>query len=428
MDPDNLLLYTRLTRRPVSSAPMNAARLLLGGTLPPVDIDDAAAAAHEAAQHTVQLCHLLDECTCADILDEEMLLDQLLEYGVVDSLVLVRKNEYVATFATAAAAAAASDAEAEAAASAAPTPSEPPPSVVRLASAPASLTPSGALPPMDMPNAAADNGAELAPPWVGGGLRSGGGGCLSSGGCMSGGLSKKKTLKRVGVSVGGAGAPMTPSSGRRVISFGTMDDPASAAPERRGKFTLPGGRPAFSPGWNDESALEVTDAESEMDDTRGDAISFSITVDERTLIDEAPVLLSTTGGFATLRLPQPASIEPCHTRIACVLVGDLEKENGGAPPSRAHAHTSPPMTLSAWADVPSSPSSPRSPASGGALHRRSLTVHCPGFTVCFDAEGVAAAWDRAAHASVLAAPADASSNGVQLVAVRLMRSEASSKK
>ena len=49
----------------------------------------------------------------------------------------------------------------------------------------------------------------------------------------------------------------TPGS-RRLISFGTMDDPAAAAPERRGRYTLPGGKPAFAPGW-DEPPEGATD-------------------------------------------------------------------------------------------------------------------------------------------------------------------------
>ena len=81
--------------RPVASAPLRHARLLLGGTLPPIDIDDVAAAAHEACAHSVTLVHLP-----ADLLDEEMLLDQLLEYGAVDSLTRVRANEYICTFET----------------------------------------------------------------------------------------------------------------------------------------------------------------------------------------------------------------------------------------------------------------------------------------------------------------------------------------
>ena len=355
--------YARLTRRPLPSAPLNHARHLLGGTLPgDLLIDAAAAAAHEAAAaaFAVRLVHLP-----AEALDEEMLLDQLLEFGDVDSLVLRAVDrsggalgEYVATFASAAAAAAAAAAEA----AAAPPPAAEIPWIRRSGSAPAELSGAGA----PTPSAAS--------------------------GCLSGGLSKKKALKRVNT-VGGDLA--TPGTGRRVISFGSMDDPSSAAPERRARYTLPGGRPAFAPGW--DANVEVTDADTEDADARGDGVAFSLTVDGLQVVSAAPILLASDGSFATLRLPAPAPIDPRCAAIACELAGD-DKEN--VPCKLAAACTAPPTPVSAWA------------AAGG---RRSLTIEVPGFTFAFDADGgEAAQWEEAADLA-------AACHGVTLVAVRVMR-------
>ena len=43
-------------------------------------------------------------------------------------------------------------------------------------------------------------------------------------------------------------------------------------PERKGRFTLPGGRPAFTPGW--DANIDVSDAETELEDTAGDKVHF----------------------------------------------------------------------------------------------------------------------------------------------------------
>lgn len=393
MDLPSAYRYMRLCAgRPVPSKPLRHARLLLTNTLPPVRIDDAAAAAHDAAAHSVTLAHLP-----AELLDEEMLLDQLLEFGSVDALTRLHANEYVCTFETAEGAAAAVAAEAEAAASAAiaaaaaAVPQEP--WLRRAASEPE-------MGRHEQGGDASSSGAIMAPlPSGGASALLGSSGCLSGGG---GGLSKKKTIKRVS-SVGGL---TTPGTGRRVISFGSMDDPTSAAPERRERYTLPGGRPAFSPGW--DANIEVTDAESELEDTRGDAVSFSLTVDGAELVTKAPVVLSGTGDFATLRLPSAAAIDPRRAAIACVLalVSDSEKENAAS--RLATANTSPPMELSAWNSC--------------ADAQRSLTVEKDGFTVSFVAEGEAAAWNDvdSGCANGCATPS-CQSSGVQLVAVRVRR-------
>ena len=36
---------------------------------------------------------------------------------------------------------------------------------------------------------------------------------------------------------------------------------AGSVPERRGKFTLPGGKPAFAPGWDEQPVIEDDEAE-----------------------------------------------------------------------------------------------------------------------------------------------------------------------
>ena len=277
MDPQGVPeAYARQTRRPTTASADRGERSRRNSAA----LADSPGAAAPAEQLTVELQHLPADCLDRGSVDEEMLLDTLQEYGAVDSLVLVReKFEYVATFKTAAGAAAAAKAEAEAAAAAAPAvPAEP--TARRFSSAPAAMTP-GAVVPINV----SDTGGSRDP--------------TPRSGCLNSGLSKEKTVKRANT-VGGLD---TPSSGRRIISFGGMDDPSSSAPERRGKFTLPGGRPAFCPGWNDDSSLVVQDAESELDDTRGDSISFSLTVDEHEVISASPGSLPIATRRATTSLP-----------------------------------------------------------------------------------------------------------------------------
>ena len=203
------------------------------------------------------------------------------------------------------------------------------------------------------------------------------------------------------------------------------DDPASAAPERRARYTLPGGRPAFSPGWDAE--IDVTDADNEADDTRGDGVAFSLTVDGEALVAAAPVLLAAAvGDYATLRLPVATPIDPRHAAIACVLAS-ADKENIGAAATSttggaakgaldatttqasatlAAARTAPPTLLSAWTNAAGC-------ASNG--QRRSLAFDVPGFHICFDAEGAPAAWQAAEEDEASTA------RGVALVAVRVRR-------
>ena len=186
----------------------------------------------------------------------------------------------------------------------------------------------------------------------GGGGGSGGGGCLSK--------SRSKQLKRTAT----AGASTPGSGGRRIISFGTLDDPGSAAPERRGRFTLPGGKPAFAPGWN--APIEVTDAETEEEDTKGDAVRLSLTVDGRSLVDKTEVLLSSSGE-ATVRLPNTCRIRPTRAAIECVLCDRSDA-------TLARAATEPPTDVDEWVKMP-----------GAKRDTRSLSLDVPGFTICFDA-------------------------------------------
>ena len=223
--------YTRLLNRPMHTAPLKSAKMLCSGTLPGIKyVDDVAADAHDAAAFSVRLVHLP-----AELMDEEMLLDQLLEYGGVDSLTAcappvdisdgdgseLRQQHYLAIFATAEGAKAAVEAELEAAESALPAAQEP--WARRSSSAPPALTIEA---PALMPSPAMNDA--VAPLSV---------------------APSKRTLKRADTEKGLTTPGATPG-GRRIISFGNMDDPASAAPERKGKFLLPGGRDPFAPGWD----------------------------------------------------------------------------------------------------------------------------------------------------------------------------------
>ena len=366
--------YARLLRRPIRSELQNA-RSLCGGTLPgDLRIDDAAAEAHDCAAFSVTLVHLP-----ATLMDEEMLLEQLIEYGALDSLVAAPADgQYVATFECSEALELAVQAEAEAAEAAA----RPPPWVRRASSAPGSL-----------------DSLSIAP--SSGGASSS---IASGGGCLSGGLSKKgKTLKRVNTT----GELSTPGSGRRSISFGVIDTPTSSVPERRARYTLPGGLPAFSPGW--DAPIDVADAETEAEDARGDSVHFSLSVDGRALITSSRVLLASAGSFAMLRLPAAEPIDPRRASISCELASGDDK-----PSCLAVARTAPPMPLSAWTGGGN--------ASNGQPQRRSLWLEASGFQIVFDADGEATAWESEA-APTGSNGAAGQNRGVELVAVRVKRQQ-----
>jgi hypothetical protein len=406
----------------------------------PTQQHGAKAIAYASSALVVQLVHLP-----AELMDEEMLRDQLEEYGTLESLNEESAGRYVATFADAEAAATAVAAEAEAAAAAEE--KFDPPQPRRSFSAPGDLTPSAAARRSYEAKSvgSASERSELS---------------SKSGSCMSGGSSGKKTLKRVNTT------PITPGTGRRIISFGGMDDPASSAPvrgpapsrtprtpharaarcrcahitrrtagwsaclsaapssacpfaaavgasqERTSRYLLPGGRDPFAPGW--DADVEVSDAETEADDVKRDSVRFSLTVDGCAYVDATCVLLNETPGeFTTLRLPSAAPIHPRHAAIACVL-------------DAADARTAPPTPMSAWAARPAHVASPGGAASAAdaACAGRSLTLEVAGFTVAFDAQGDAAAWQRAEEDPAVHELVAEPSGGVELVAVRVMRCQA----
>ena len=67
-------------------------------------------------------------------------------------------------------------------------------------------------------------------------------------------------------------------------------------PERKGRFTLPGGKPAFAPGWNDP--IPITD-EGENDDTPPPCL-LTVTVAGTPVVVSAPVLLQREATFRYL--------------------------------------------------------------------------------------------------------------------------------
>ena len=69
-----------------------------------------------------------------------------------------------------------------------------------------------------------------------------------------------------------------------------MEEPGSTPqPERKGRYTLPGGRPAFAPGW--DQGIDVSEPETEAADVAGDKVAVRVTVDGRVAV-EAPDCLS----------------------------------------------------------------------------------------------------------------------------------------
>jgi hypothetical protein len=190
-----------------------------------------------------------------------------------------------------------------------------------------------------------------------------GGGCLST---------APKSRAKAGSRKAGFSTPGS-APGRRLISFGSMDVPGSAAPERKARYTLPGGKPAFSPGWNAEP--DVTDPENEEGDAKGDSVSFSLDLDGRSIVADAAVLLSSSGE-ASLRLPTAARFNPRRSKLVCVLAG----EDGARV---ATACTEPHGDENEWVRIP-----------GGKRDVRSLAVDVPGFTICFDAAASSPARDE----------------------------------
>ena len=64
------------------------------------------------------------------------------------------------------------------------------------------------------------------------------------------------TPTSVGASPGGERSPR-----RSCVSFHVSEISGSSVPERRGKFTLPGGKAAFTPGWDEQPKIEDDEAE-----------------------------------------------------------------------------------------------------------------------------------------------------------------------
>jgi hypothetical protein len=64
------------------------------------------------------------------------------------------------------------------------------------------------------------------------------------------------TPTSVGAAPGGERSPR-----RSCVSFHVSEIGGSSVPERRGKFTLPGGKAAFTPGWDEQPKIEDDEAE-----------------------------------------------------------------------------------------------------------------------------------------------------------------------
>eukprot|EP00325_Prymnesiales_sp_UTEX-LB-985_P006569 CAMPEP_0174700384 /NCGR_PEP_ID=MMETSP1094-20130205/5348_1 /TAXON_ID=156173 /ORGANISM="Chrysochromulina brevifilum, Strain UTEX LB 985" /LENGTH=476 /DNA_ID=CAMNT_0015897853 /DNA_START=52 /DNA_END=1482 /DNA_ORIENTATION=+ len=153
----------------------------------------------------------------------------------------------------------------------------------------------------------------------------------------------------------------------RLVSFGVMDSPTSAVPERKGRFTLPGGKPAFAPGWNTD--VPITD-EGENDDTPPPCC-LTLSVGGKEVIAAAPVLLERE---ATFRLPAAVRFNPRRAPLECTITED------GA--TAAHLCTDPSCGADEWVGT-------------GKRDRCSLALDVPGFTICFEAATKPSAADEA---------------------------------
>ena len=225
-----------------------------------------------------------------------------------------------------------------------------------------------------MPTPARGLRDESSTPSAGGGGVAGGGGAAPSlsfavggrpngtpGACLSSARSKK-SLKRTNTT---PGSLATPGSGRRIISFGTIEEPGSSAqPERKGRYTLPGGRPAFAPGW--DQGIDVSEPETEAADVAGDKVAVTVTVDGRVAVDSPGCLLSSSGE-ASLRLHTPMRIHSARS----VLEARICEADGT---EACCVRTEPPTDIDEWVAMP-----------GAKRGMRSLSLDAPGFTIVFDA-------------------------------------------
>jgi hypothetical protein len=139
---------------------------------------------------------------------------------------------------------------------------------------------------------------------------------------------------------------------RRIVSFGELDAPESDVPTRKGRFSLPGGKPAFAPGWD-----------APPDEPPEPQAAAQLAVDGREVLN-APFDLPALGA-ATVRLAEECLICPASAALACTIL------KGGT--QLALARVEPPTGEDEWLPT-------------GKRDMVSHAVDVPGFTVCFDAK------------------------------------------
>ena len=149
---------------------------------------------------------------------------------------------------------------------------------------------------------------------------------------------------------------------RRRSIVGFHLDPNGKVPERKGRFTLPGGKSAFKgPVWRCD--------DEEPEEPPPPVWTVSLGVDGAALLEAEEIAFS-PAGIATLRLTAGAQLDMITSSIECtVRVSDA----GDAPPA-AQVHLAPPVDLEEWVPMP-----------GAKRPTSSLGWDVAGFgTICFD--------------------------------------------
>ena len=163
--------------------------------------------------------------------------------------------------------------------------------------------------------------------------------------------------------------------GRRLVCFGEMEaasTPSGSVPERRGRYTLPGGRPAFPPGWDDPPVMAD-------DEPPAPQLSIHVRVGGREALCGFALTLSSCGE-ATVRLPSPMRFDPRRSALLCEVCED------GTP--LATLQSEPPIALDEWLPT-------------GKRNMYCYAIDVPRFTVFFEACNGRGEWNEGIAASEL---------------------------
>ena len=149
-----------------------------------------------------------------------------------------------------------------------------------------------------------------------------------------------------------------PGSRKRLVGF-AIDESATPAPERKGRFSMPGGKQAFKgPIWRcDDEEVEPA----------APVWTVSLSIDGTVLFEHSPIDFS-AAGEACVRLTAGAPLNLRDSVIVC------DVREGNEEPAAAHVEVEPPTPLDEWVAMPGS--------------KRPTASYCydvPGFTICFDA-------------------------------------------